>query len=198
MISSHGYPLNEVGGNIYVDPRIHPEIAAAAVSPTEAVLQRDGKTTIAPMKDINTDATELACNLDGCVLIPDDNNPHNDIHPPHSFEDYPGDGYPVDGYPVDDFPVEGYHEDGYPVEGYHEDGYLVDSHPADSHPIDLTLQDYHDNQTVPVPEFGQPVPEFGQSSHGIALNEVGGYGEVALGTDPELAAAAISSSEALI
>ena len=138
------------------------------------------------MKDINTDATELACNLDGCVLIPDDNNPHNDIHPPHSFEDYPGDGYPVDGYPVDDFPVE----------GYHEDGYLIDSHPADSHPtdgypIDLTLQDYHDNQTVPVPEFGQ-------SSHGMALNEVGGYGEVALGTDPELAAAAISSSEALI
>ncbi len=36
--SSHGYALHVVGGNVPVSPHIDPEIAAAAVSSTEAVI----------------------------------------------------------------------------------------------------------------------------------------------------------------
>ena len=34
------------------------------------------------MKDIDPSKVELACDHDGCALIPDDGNPHNDITPP--------------------------------------------------------------------------------------------------------------------
>lgn len=77
--STHGFALNEVGGNVQVAPCVDAEIAAAAVSPTEAVVQYEGQTIIAPIMNIDTDMVELACNDDGCVLIPDDNNPYNDI-----------------------------------------------------------------------------------------------------------------------
>ena len=36
---------------------------------------------MAPFDAINADAVELACNEEGCALIPDDGNPYNDIHP---------------------------------------------------------------------------------------------------------------------
>ena len=77
--STHGFALNEVGGNVQVAPCVDAEIAAAAVSPTEAVVQYEGQTIIAPIMNIDADMVELACNDDGCVLIPDDGNPHNDV-----------------------------------------------------------------------------------------------------------------------
>ena len=40
-----------------------------------------GKSFLAPMKHINPDAVELACNSGGCALVPDDGNPDNDITP---------------------------------------------------------------------------------------------------------------------
>ena len=58
---------------------VDPELAAAAVSPTEAVIQIDGRSIIAPIDQIDPDKLELACGLGGCALIPDDGNPHNDI-----------------------------------------------------------------------------------------------------------------------
>ena len=41
-MSTHGIELNEVGGNVEVAPYVDPELAAAAVSPTEAIIQFDG------------------------------------------------------------------------------------------------------------------------------------------------------------
>ena len=63
-------------------PDVGPELAAAAVSPDHVVTQKDGVSRIVSMEDIDIDKTELACDEDGCVLIPDDGNPHNDIRPP--------------------------------------------------------------------------------------------------------------------
>ena len=89
---------------------------------------------MAPLKDIDVDKVELACNNDGCVLTPDDGNPQNDIAPEN-----------------------------------------------------LPLRD---GQMMP------PMQEI--STHGMVLNEVGGYADVPLGTNPELAAAAVSPTEAVI
>ena len=75
MQSTHGYPLNEVGGHVPVMPGTEPELAAAAITPTEVVVQQDGRTYVAPIDKIDPDKVELACNLDGCALIPDDRNP---------------------------------------------------------------------------------------------------------------------------
>jgi len=77
--STHGFALNEVGGNVQVAPCVDAEIAAAAISPTEAIVQYEGQTFHAPIMNIDADAVELACNDGGCVLIPDDGNPYNDI-----------------------------------------------------------------------------------------------------------------------
>lgn len=82
MHSSHGYELNMTGGNTHVVPGTHPELAAAAVSPTEAVIQVDGETYIVPTNQIDPNSVELACDDDGCVLIPDDGIASNDIHVP--------------------------------------------------------------------------------------------------------------------
>lgn len=66
-----------------VHPAIHPMIAAAAVTPDEAVIQFDGESIVAPVDAIDPATVELACNDHGCCLIPNDGNPHNDIilHP---------------------------------------------------------------------------------------------------------------------
>ena len=77
--SSHGYPLNVVGGHVPVSPHFNPELAAAAVSPTEAVIQVGGQSHIVHMQDINPEHFELACDDHGCALVPDDGNPHNDL-----------------------------------------------------------------------------------------------------------------------
>ena len=81
--SSHGYALNVTGGHV-PDSELpygtHPEIAAAAYNPEEAVLQANGESILVPLGAIDPSKTELACDEDGCVLIPDDGNPHNDIH----------------------------------------------------------------------------------------------------------------------
>ena len=61
------------------DAQVDPEIAAAAVSPYESVVQVDGKSHVVDMDAIDPDKVELACNEDGCVLIPDDSNPYNDL-----------------------------------------------------------------------------------------------------------------------
>ena len=71
--------LNEVGGYADVAPGTNPELAAAAISPTEAVIQHLGKTIVVPIDRIDPDKVELACDDDGCALIKDDGNPHNDI-----------------------------------------------------------------------------------------------------------------------
>lgn len=78
-ISSHGMELNMVGGHADVASGTAQELAAAAVSSTEAVIQHDGQSFVAPIDQIDPDAVELACNDEGCALIPDDGNPYNDI-----------------------------------------------------------------------------------------------------------------------
>ena len=79
MHSTHGMALKEVGGHVPVLPGTEPELAAAAINPAEAVIQHNGRTIIAPIDQIDPDKVELACNMDGCALIPDDGNPLNDI-----------------------------------------------------------------------------------------------------------------------
>lgn len=87
--SSHNIDLNVVGGHVQAQSaHVEPEIAAASISPTESVIQLDGKSFSVDMDSIDEDKVELACNDHGCALIPDDGNPHNDIR--------------VDDIPVDD------------------------------------------------------------------------------------------------
>ena len=78
-VSSHKIEILEVGGTAKVDPSVHPILAAAAVSPTEALVQFNGKTMRAPIAQINVAVVELACSEKGCVLIPRDKNPFNDL-----------------------------------------------------------------------------------------------------------------------
>ena len=68
-----------MGGNVECPEGTNPELAAAAVSETEAVIQHEGVSFHAPINQINPDAVELACNMDGCALIQDDGNPENDV-----------------------------------------------------------------------------------------------------------------------
>ena len=78
--SSHEIDLNVVGGHVQAhSAHVEPEIAAASVSPTESVIQVDGKSFKVDMDSIDKDKVELACNEEGCALIPDDGNPYNDI-----------------------------------------------------------------------------------------------------------------------
>ena len=60
---------------------VDPEIAQAAYDKKQAVIVHEGNAYLAPMEAIDPDAVELACNLEGCALVPDDGNPHNDITP---------------------------------------------------------------------------------------------------------------------
>jgi len=62
-----------------VHPEIDAELAAAAVNQHEALVQVDGQSIVAPMYAIDPSKVELACNLDGCVLIPDDGIAENDV-----------------------------------------------------------------------------------------------------------------------
>lgn len=72
--------LIEVGGHVQPSDRsVHPMIAAAAVSPTEAVIQFQGRAMHAPMAQISTSMVELCCNDEGCCLIPNDRNAANDL-----------------------------------------------------------------------------------------------------------------------
>ena len=68
-----------VGGNTYVKPGTNPELALAAYDENQAVIVHKGDAFLAPMSSINPDAVEPACNEDGCALIKDDGNPHNDV-----------------------------------------------------------------------------------------------------------------------
>lgn len=61
------------------DPYIDPEIKAAAYDQESAVIVYQGDAILAPMEHIDPDKVELACNMDGCALIPDDGDPTNDI-----------------------------------------------------------------------------------------------------------------------
>ena len=71
--SSHGFKLHVTGDGLKEDhPDVHPEIAAAAVNPHEAVIQIGGDSILAPFEDIDHEKLELACNSEGCALIPDD------------------------------------------------------------------------------------------------------------------------------
>jgi len=81
--------LHKTGGHIEpADPHTNEEIAAAAVSPHDAVIQLDGSTHIVPMNAIDPNKVELACDDSGCALIPDDGNPHNDIKPIDNHAQY--------------------------------------------------------------------------------------------------------------
>ena len=87
--SSHGFKLHVTGDGLKdSNADVHPEIAAAAVNPHEAVIQLGGKSILAPFEHIDHEKVELACNDEGCALIPDDNNPDNDLiigeHPEES------------------------------------------------------------------------------------------------------------------
>lgn len=78
--SSHGFKLHVTGDGLKNAPEdVHPEIAAAAVNPHEAVIQIGGDSILAPFEDIDHEKLELACNADGCALVPDDGNPENDL-----------------------------------------------------------------------------------------------------------------------
>lgn len=65
--------------NVPLSDDICPEIALAAVDETNAVIQHDGKTIYAPMSEIDVDKVELSCDGNGCVLVPNDGDPTNDI-----------------------------------------------------------------------------------------------------------------------
>lgn len=135
--SSHGIDIKKgASGDVEVAPGTHPELAAAAISHDKVVLQVDGKTIIAPMSEVDTDKVEVACDEDGCVLIPDDNNPHNDLIPDaphkahvHDVHDHSHDhghaGHDV--YP--DGPYDGPYPDG-PYDGPYPDGPYNDGHLA--------------------------------------------------------------------
>ena len=77
--STHGIELPQTGGGVKVDKNVDPEIAHAAFDKKQAVIVHEGSAYLAPMDAIDPDAVELACNNEGCALIPDDGNPHNDI-----------------------------------------------------------------------------------------------------------------------
>ena len=82
--STHGIELPVVGGNIKdvkVSKDVDPEIAGAAYDDKQAVIVHEGNAYLAPMDAIDPEAVELACNTDGCALIPDDGNPDNDLTP---------------------------------------------------------------------------------------------------------------------
>ena len=79
--STHGIELPEVGGKVKVSDKIDPEIAEAAFDKKQAVIVHEGNAYLAPMDAIDPEAVELACNTDGCALVPDDGNPHNDLTP---------------------------------------------------------------------------------------------------------------------
>ena len=79
-LSSHGMELYKTGGHVKPAYQVDPELAAAAVSPHEAVIQVGDRSITAPFDHIDTDKVELACYKDGaCALIPNDGNPYNDI-----------------------------------------------------------------------------------------------------------------------
>ena len=77
--SSHGIELPVVGGNSYVDPGTPNILAAAAIDPNTVVINVDGETYLHDMQNVDVRSLELACNDEGCALIPDDGNPYNDI-----------------------------------------------------------------------------------------------------------------------
>ena len=78
QLSSHGIDLKKTTQGLDLDD-VHPELAAAAINSEEAIIQVDGKTIVADIDEIDHNKVELACDGDGCVLIPDDGNPYNDI-----------------------------------------------------------------------------------------------------------------------
>jgi len=81
MLSTHGFALQETaGGRVNVAPGIAAELAAAAVSPDQVLIQKNGKTIVAPIDKIDPNTVELACDDTGCVLIADDGNSRNDIN----------------------------------------------------------------------------------------------------------------------
>ena len=88
-LSSHGMELKIHGGDVQVHPQVDAELAAAALSHDTVAVQIDGKTYEAPMSEVNTDMFEVACDDHGCVLIPDDGNPHNDLIPDQKSQPAP-------------------------------------------------------------------------------------------------------------
>ena len=79
--STHGIELPKTGGHVKVSEDVDPEIASAAFDSKQAVIVHEGNAYLAPMDAIDPTSVELACNNDGCALIPDDGNPANDITP---------------------------------------------------------------------------------------------------------------------
>ena len=78
--STHGIELHYTGGDVEpANPYTDPELAAAAVSPHEAVIQVDGYSHVVPFHEIDPDMVELACDDEGCALIPDDGYAGNDL-----------------------------------------------------------------------------------------------------------------------
>jgi hypothetical protein len=77
--NSHGLDLTVVGGNTFVPESVPAELAAAAYDANSAVIYHDGESFLAPIDKISTDAVELACNDEGCVLIQDDGIAENDV-----------------------------------------------------------------------------------------------------------------------
>ena len=168
--SSHGIELIQTGGNVKPQIHVDPEIAAAAVSPYEAVIQIDGKSIIAPMDQIDASKLELACDLGGCTLIPDDGNPHNDIIVPGMKDTH---YHAADPHPHAKI-VKQDTSKGYNIEQQFPGG--------PGH-----LPQHHD----------QFQPEL-KNTHGIELPVVGGNVAVGHHVDAELAAAAYDKSNVVI
>mmetsp|Transcript_40322 Transcript_40322/g.52799 ORF Transcript_40322/g.52799 Transcript_40322/m.52799 type:complete len:144 (+) Transcript_40322:1058-1489(+) len=131
------------------------------------------------MDEIDPDAVELACDDDGCALIPDDGNPYNDII------------------------VEGMDHHGHDphydhVQDHHEHDPAYDQHAHEQHSHDQHSHDHEDHYDIHDHAAHSHFEEPQRSTHGMELNMVGGHADVAHGTNAELAAAAVSSTEAVI
>ena len=214
-LSSHGYELFKTGGNIDLPDHIDPELAAAAVSPHDAVIQIDGKSIVAPMEHIDTTKVELACDDYGCALIPDDGNPHNDIvaKRKNSYDEPQ--------------PQRGYDEPAPQLRQEHSGPFRPEVNKGNSDPygsktrsapsrdreyrapakdIDGDRRVSTNNHLAPSNDYkvqtAQKAPFTEKSrydnTHGIELPMVGGNTYVKPGTNPEIAAAAYDEDQAVI
>ena len=226
FLSSHGIKLNQTGGYAPTAPNVNPELKAAAVSATEAIIQTaDGKSVIAPISQINPDSVELACDTTGCVLIADDGNPNNDVivpgmETPTHYESHDHDHY--EPTPASTHGIVLQQTGGYAPTAPNTNPELAAAavsateaiiQTADGKSVIAPISQINpdavelacdDTGCVLIADDGNPnndiiVPGMeGSSSHGIKLLEVGGNVQTAPNVNPELAAAAVSPTEAII
>ncbi len=152
--STHGIDLPLTGGNVPVAPGTNAELAATAVAPNKSVLQVDGQTIVVDHDEIDTNKVEVACNDEGCALILDDGNPHNDLIP-----DQPDTSIPAPDTHYHDAPHGDHsHDIHYPGDIHHPSGPPApDAHYHDDHSHDIphpegNFHDVHQPISIPGPD----------------------------------------------